>query len=213
MLPSLGRAFRQSLRGEERWGLAIYNMMPDALDIKLRQTAKGMVMPPAAGPGGAFYRIFLGDVDGYVKLMKDAQEWAVQPYYQSHDQLSEATDGRQRSGLMTRLIAPSVSVAIETLAKVEAADACAHVAVAMTRYRLDQGALPSKLDELVPKYLDAIPVDPFDGHPLRLAVKDNQWIIYSVGPDGVDDGGADLYAASTKGKGDVIFTLKPQHGD
>lgn len=32
---------------------------------------------------------------------------------------------------------------------------------AMTRFRVDQGRDPHSLDELVPKYLRAIPVDPF----------------------------------------------------
>jgi hypothetical protein len=75
----------------------------------------------------------------------------------------------------------------------------------MTRFRLDHGTLPSHLDELVPAYLDAVPLDPFDGHPLRLAVKNDHRIIYSVGPDLVDDGGVDM----VQGKGDVTFTLKP----
>jgi hypothetical protein len=80
----------------------------------------------------------------------------------------------------------------------------------MTRFRLDHGKLPSGLDELVPKYLESIPADPFDGKPLRLAVKEDRRIIYSVGPDGVDDGGVDIHGK--EGKGDVIFTLRPSRG-
>jgi hypothetical protein len=49
-----------------------------------------------------------------------------------------------------------------------------------------------------------IPLDPFNGKPLRLAIKNNQWIIYSVGPDQIDNGGVDI----EHGKGDVIFTLQ-----
>ncbi len=79
----------------------------------------------------------------------------------------------------------------------------AQAAVAMTRFRLDHGTLPSHLDDLVPAYLEAVPIDPFDGHPLRLAIKNNQWIIYSIGPDGVDDGGIEM----VHGKGDVTFRV------
>jgi hypothetical protein len=42
------------------------------------------------------------------------------------------------------------------------------VALAAQRYRLEQGRWPTKLDELVPAYLTALPADPFteDGRPI-----------------------------------------------
>jgi hypothetical protein len=38
-------------------------------------------------------------------------------------------------------------------------------AVALRRYRLDHGTYPATLDELVPAYLKAVPVNPFTGRP------------------------------------------------
>ena len=35
-----------------------------------------------------------------------------------------------------------------------------------------------------------VPIDPFDGKPLRLTTKDGAIVVYSVGKDQVDDGGA-----------------------
>jgi hypothetical protein len=208
-LPPLGRLFRQSLLGEERWGLAIYGNLPEAIRVAPGQSWNTALLPAQAGVGGSFFRVFCLNVNAYVAFMEDVQHWAVQPYYKIRGQLPGAPGVKGSSDLLVSILAPSLSPLFETLGKAEAADACAHVAVAMTHYRLDRGALPAKLNELVPKYLDAIPADPFDGKPLRLAVKDKQWIIYSVGPDGVDDGGADLYATNAKRKGDIIFTLKP----
>ena len=98
-----------------------------------------------------------------------------------------------------------MSKSFEAAAEIEAGDACARAAVAMTRYRLDHGSYPPRLEPLVPAYLDAVPVDPFTGEPLRLAIKNNQWIIYSVGPSGVDHGGVEM---KNRNKGDIIFTLK-----
>jgi hypothetical protein len=92
-----------------------------------------------------------------------------------------------------------------TEARVEATDACARAAVAMTRYRLDHDKLPTRLSDLVPAYLNAIPTDPFNGKPLRLVIRNNQWIVYSVGSDGVDNGGVSFEKVKN---GDVIFTLK-----
>ena len=62
--------------------------------------------------------------------------------------------------------------------------------MAATRQRLASGSLPATLDELVPGQLPAVPRDPFAiGGPLLLRRTDTDWTVYSVGPDGEDDGG------------------------
>ncbi len=38
-------------------------------------------------------------------------------------------------------------------------------------------------------FLHAVPLDPFDNKPLRYRKDDQGVIVYSVGPDGKDDGG------------------------
>ena len=43
----------------------------------------------------------------------------------------------------------------------------ARTALAIERYRLATGAVPSELDELVPEHLQEMPLDPFDGRPIR----------------------------------------------
>jgi hypothetical protein len=62
-------------------------------------------------------------------------------------------------------------------------------AVAAERYRLAKGAWPASLGDLVPAYLDAVPLDPIDGAPLRYARHAEGVTVYSVGLDGTDDGG------------------------
>lgn len=62
--------------------------------------------------------------------------------------------------------------------------------LAVRRFQLAQGRAPENLDQLVPKYLPRVPTDPFDGRPLRYRMTaDGTFTIYSVGHDGVDDGG------------------------
>ncbi len=63
------------------------------------------------------------------------------------------------------------------------------VLFALAAYRADQGAYPAELTALVPKYLDAIPKDVYSGQPLRYKRKDAGYVIYCVGPNGVDNGG------------------------
>ena len=64
------------------------------------------------------------------------------------------------------------------------------VGLCVLRYRLAHaGALPEKLDALVPEFLDAVPADPFDGKPLRYVRLAKGFSVYSIGADKVDDGG------------------------
>ena len=62
-------------------------------------------------------------------------------------------------------------------------------ALAIEGFREAQKRLPESLAELVPKYLKAIPLDPFDGKPLRFKKREKGYVVYSIGEDGTDDDG------------------------
>lgn len=66
---------------------------------------------------------------------------------------------------------------------------CAEAAMAAERYRLAEHRWPADLGALVPRYLAAVPSDPFDGRPLRLRGLPDGIVVYSIGPDRIDDGG------------------------
>ncbi len=66
----------------------------------------------------------------------------------------------------------------------------AYTALAMERFNLAKGRWPDKFQDLVPLYLSEVPLDPFDGVPLRLIRKGHAIIVYSVGIDKEDNGGA-----------------------
>ncbi len=64
-------------------------------------------------------------------------------------------------------------------------------AIALARYRGRHGTYPKGLDELVPALLSQAPVDFMDGQPLRYHLTDDgHFVLYSVGLDCVDNGGA-----------------------
>jgi hypothetical protein len=63
------------------------------------------------------------------------------------------------------------------------------VALALTLFHRQHGAWPERLDELVPNLLPVIPADRFTGEPLRYRVVEGRPVVYSVGPDKVDNGG------------------------
>lgn len=62
--------------------------------------------------------------------------------------------------------------------------------LALERHRLAHGRLPATLEELVPTFLAAPPIDVMDNHPLRYRpTADGACALYSAGEDGRDDGG------------------------
>jgi hypothetical protein len=63
-------------------------------------------------------------------------------------------------------------------------------AIAIERYRLKKGHIPSELSALVPEYLPIVPRDNMDGKALRYRLAPNGGFqLYSVGQDGKDNGG------------------------
>jgi hypothetical protein len=60
------------------------------------------------------------------------------------------------------------------------------VGVASQIYHRRHGAWPDSVEGLVPEFLEAAPVDPNDGRPLRLVIIKDRPYVYSVGLDGKD---------------------------
>ncbi len=90
---------------------------------------------------------------------------------------------------LTKMLAPSVTHIVQRDLRVDAQVDCARVALGIERYRLAKGALPKVLDDLVPQYIDKVPIDPFDGKPVRYKLTEPGYIVYSIGADGSDEGG------------------------
>ncbi len=65
----------------------------------------------------------------------------------------------------------------------------AGVAMAVEQYRLANGNLPERLADLVPAFLPDVPLDPYDGRPLRYRRREKGYVVYSIGKDLTDDGG------------------------
>jgi hypothetical protein len=110
---------------------------------------------------------------------------------------------------MTLLAGVPVREIGETCQKGQALLRCAAVGMALERYRLANGRWPDDLAALAPKYLAAVPADPFDGRPLHYARHKDVLVVYSVGPDLKDDGGNpdDLNRFDRKDGFDVGFRL------
>ena len=56
-------------------------------------------------------------------------------------------------------------------------------AMALAAYRLERGAYPEELGELVPDYLPDLPLDPFAEGALAYGPRDGGYVLSSIGPD------------------------------
>lgn len=89
-------------------------------------------------------------------------------------------------------------------------------ALAAQRYRLAHGRTPHALQALVPAYLDAVPRDPFTGHPLRYsrilpnarAQSPNAFVVYSLNDNLHDAGGDDAPSQHNQGRDDIAFHFR-----
>lgn len=59
-----------------------------------------------------------------------------------------------------------------------------------TVHRRRHGTYPDSLSKLTPHLLPTIPIDRFDGQPLKYRLTESGPILYSVGCDRTDDGGS-----------------------
>jgi hypothetical protein len=89
--------------------------------------------------------------------------------------------------------------------------------LAVRLFAVEQGRLPRNLDELVPAYLPAVPIDPMGsgGQKLKYLADEKRPIIYSVGTNGTDELGSNVMLPKARfddnwGREDVVVHLKRQ---
>jgi len=76
--------------------------------------------------------------------------------------------------------------------------------LALRASQAEQGHPPADLAELVGKYMTQVPLDPFGARSLVYRSQGANWLLYSLGPDGVDDGGKRM-PRGLGSKGDLFF--------
>jgi hypothetical protein len=79
--------------------------------------------------------------------------------------------------------------------------------LAVRCYQSEQGHPPVRLGQLVPKYLQRLPPDPFSAGPMIYRPHGTNWLLYSIGEDGVDDGGKPVgrSASGAVARGDIFY--------
>jgi len=91
--------------------------------------------------------------------------------------------------VLIAFLMPAFSGAVKAEDRAVTSQGMTQVVFALAAYRADRGTYPADLGALVHKYLPAMPEDPFSAGPLRYKREEAGFLLYSVGPNGKDDGG------------------------
>lgn len=129
-------------------------------------------------------------IDNYVNFMDKSIAEALKPYPQTRE-VPIPDDP------VNRILAPTFSRGRFNFARTEAGSGLVLVCLALRSYRLEKGAYPAQISDLVPTYLPQVPADPFSmGKMLRYQKQGDSYKVWSIGPDGKDNNGAPLQQAT-----------------
>lgn len=169
-------SFRRAMAGERAGGISCFQLSPAEL---------GPLLGASGAPGFPQALLILNRVTGlhardfqiYLRAFDRIQAAALLPPTEAQSEMDrgfqEATDELNsllgRFMIITKSVLPAISGAYQKESRIIAQLRTARTALVIERYRLQQqGNLPESLDQLVPAYLDAVPIDPADGQPLLL---------------------------------------------
>ncbi len=128
-------------------------------------------------------------MDNLIQMFDAQIANAQQPYTSPQKPLPEGD-------AVTQVLAPVYNKTRAAFARGDAGNALWLTALALRAYKLEHNAYPTKLQELVPNYLKQVPADPFGGgEALRYKRAGNSYVLWSIGPDGIDDVGTPMQSS------------------
>jgi hypothetical protein len=193
----------------------VYGHLESVRAGKFNRAAWGMTASPLGSKADDFIdrgRAFTSEA-AYLQYLTKYVEIAKLPPEQQYDPLSELHEPQVVPPKLLAAIGPGYDhrrfnhAFHQWLALMR----CGSVALAAERYRLEHRRWPDDLKPLVPQFLREVPVDPFDGMPLRFLRLNDGLEVYSIGPDMQDNGGKIFRSPRTDGQGwegkDIGFRL------
>jgi len=149
-----------------------------------------------------------GDQATYLETVTRTLEVRKLPDHQQRAALKAvALPPKEPGSMYASLLTPRIYELHDTSLRTRAALRCAAAAVAAERFRLRNGRWPNALDEIPRDILVAVPIDPFDGQPLKYVRRPDGVTIYSVGLNEQDDGGNVTKVPPTEVGVDIGFRL------
>jgi hypothetical protein len=106
------------------------------------------------------------------------------------------------SRMLVGILMPALDRVFSTKCREESLIYATRLVVACNRFEREKEHWPEQLEKLVPEFMEAVPMDPFDGKPFRYSAE--KGIVYSVGENCIDEGGS----LRVVGSGDEVATRR-----
>ena len=221
------RELRRAMYGERMFQLDCMQQISEGnISSAALMTIGGGGVPPGVGVFDLLFRpLMLLDGERMLQHMRQMIEACDRPTWPAASEIVDELElkvDQAHVGLervrrpMSAMLLPSLASVVRSHYKGLAERRMAAIALAIRLYELDHGGRPRELAELVPDYLPAVPIDPMAAgeRPIHYLPNAHQPILYSVGENGRDDGGA--YVIDAKGyvqrdESDIVFYLDGQH--
>ncbi len=206
----------RALTGERIIGLADFD------DLGTDRSKNLLIDTPAQAPNWCkalawnLFGNYQRDQLTYLHLMRQMIDSAKQPHQLERMDIASIRESMPRQFYRSRALLPTYRTWISTTQQILTATELAQTAIAVKRYQAAHGDFPTTLDQLVPEYLDTVPIDPFATQTVRYQHREDRIVIYSVGPDRTDNDGIDRSderaLRSDERLGDITFTLLRRPG-
>jgi hypothetical protein len=148
------------------------------------QQLGGGVKPLIVNTVGLYLKkMYVEAIDYYEPVLSVIE----QPWYVAHPHGTSIFQKPTAYGTMADQLAPAFEAQFEAVHRTSALLRSLRVLNALQQYATEQGAEATGLVDL--KLPAEAIKDPFTGKPLIAKLVDGKWLVYSVGKDGVDDGG------------------------
>jgi len=127
--------------------------------------------------------------------------------------LEQELEALPKTQALTKMLLGTLHRPILTHVRGLALMRCTQTAIAQERFRLHYGHWAQSLTDLIPEFLSAMPIDPFNRQPLLMVQSEEAMTIYSFNDDLTDDGGSVRSTPLPNGRGfenlDIGFRLLP----
>ena len=211
--PDIDKGYRRALVGEQCLGLNTF--IGHVKEISGEFGSEGGLSIVFL----AFWRITgLNDRDAtkYIDIMQeliDAMDLSADERLLVCDSIQKDVDSGKRGGMLTRMLMPAFGRVMQIETRHLAHLRATQTALAVQRYRLAENRLPQSLENLIPAYMEFVPTDPFDGQDLKYRTRETGFVVYSVGEDLTDEGGAERDGRKRGPKGkplpwDITFIVE-----
>jgi len=181
-------SLKRALEGERVYQLEIArNLIPRSIASKYLMADTPPLPERLAAPPFTWHRMRMFSMSAkYLRDMAWLIKISTQPWPGPLDELNAV---KPKSPAKPAGLIPAVYVLSRLTADTLAVVRCTTSAIAIERYRLQNGHLPDALADICPTYIKSIPPDPFTGKTLFYIRDDQSYVVYSTGANCADDGG------------------------